>query len=356
MKLIQVVLANGSMIWFVLASRILQRKPSSNLAIYDRVDRSEISVSPDTTRDMAPCNNQSSGRRARSARLDAYLIEFAESPNVDRMSCQLRPSMDMTLEAAVKNTQEDFQNWMDQGLIARDHVLGGWNTSPVKYASVFMSHLNVWRKIAAAQEESWAGVFEGDTVLRDDFHEVLADLRFQLDTGALPAADIVYLGHCVNNDCATQEVLKTLVGDVSVVQSHMPVCSHAYLLSGRGAKILRDNAFPMRDQNDEIPMKSLVMEGKLNSLSLCPTIARQGGKHPSWMPEPLKWRMPRTRTTQALYHAIDRIGLWGLYRAMEGMGLWLPVAVALASAITLLSLRYHADAKRKKGKAAQSAV
>lgn len=220
--------------------------------------------------------------------LTAYFVEFAASPNVPRLHCQLAPSFQpLVLEEAFKSTEEDFQRWQDEGLIAWDHILGGWDRNPVKYASIYMNHLNIWRKIAEAPQESehWTGVFEGDAVFRKDFHEVVRDLRGQLADGRLPHADIVYMGHCMNNDCAALGGVGSLVGGVSVIKSEQPVCSHAYLLSRRGAQVLVDNALPIQANNDDVPMRSLIREGKLQALSLCPTIARQSDKE--WMPSQL---------------------------------------------------------------------
>merc|ERR1719336_3406219 len=199
--------------------------------------------------------------------LPGYFVEFAASPNVPRLHYQLAPSIrPLVLEEAdfqrrqeVSFIEPDFQRWDEQGPIAPDHMLGGWNRNQARHAPIFLNHLNIWKNVANAPEEhQWTAVFEGDTVFRTDFHNVLADLRLELASGRLPPADVVTLGHCLNDDCASQHAVKSLSGRVTVVVSDMPVCSHAYLLSKRGAQILQEHALPIRDSSDSVPMLSLI--------------------------------------------------------------------------------------------------
>jgi GR25 family glycosyltransferase involved in LPS biosynthesis len=137
-----------------------------------------------------------------------------------------------------------------------------------------LAHRNVWQQIVDHHSDTsapWAAIFEGDAIMRYDFAERVAALQAEL---LHTTADLIYMGHCFEYCPAASAGIWDIGGNVHVVRSNRPLCTHAYFVSYRGAQRLLNLTVPMKKAVDERMAISL-QSGKIDSLTVCPPIARQ---------------------------------------------------------------------------------
>lgn len=134
-------------------------------------------------------------------------------------------------------------------------------------AGCAISHMELWRALAGSAEEATL-VFEDDAKLCADWASRLSEVMAELD----PAVDAVFLGHCGETE---GPAWKTPDGRTSRVLRHsrMPRCTHAYLVTAKGARKLaawaKDAAInkPIDEE-----LGALVAAGALNCLSCHPPL------------------------------------------------------------------------------------
>merc|ERR1719321_1449771 len=97
--------------------------------------------------------------------------------------------------------------------------------------------------------------------------------------------DMVYMGHC---DTACPEGVTTddydLGAGVHVMKPKHAFCTHAYLVSYKGAKKVLDLTMPIKHAVDEMMHTAVVKKHVMDSRVVCPAIARQ-----AWQKEAMMW-------------------------------------------------------------------
>jgi len=239
---------------------------------------------------------EKAGKKATSVSLakplEAYVIAKQDAGVKDRLTQSLNNSFSsLTFSDPVYVGAADITRLLNDGAIDanyRSWYVGGgggptYDANNVMANAKFphelgctLAHRKVWKEVVSrfdsGKSAPWAAVFEADVIMREDFWQRATALRSQLSSSK---ADIIMMGHCFE---ACPSSFKgddmNLGGNVHVVDSNHPVCTHAYLVSAAGAKRLLGLTVPMKMAVDE-RIRALSAKGKLDALSTCPMIARQ---------------------------------------------------------------------------------
>lgn len=112
-----------------------------------------------------------------------------------------------------------------------------------------MSHKNLWKKILNDKEEA-AIIFEDDCIISPKYtiEETRDIVREQYQNGIDGKYDIFYLGKCL--DMCNYHVKQS----VNVVQTYHPMCTHSYILTKHGARVLLNR---FKDDNMKEPTIAL---------------------------------------------------------------------------------------------------
>ena len=130
------------------------------------------------------------------------------------------------------------------------------------------SHMRLWTQLDAAGVRTPVLVFEDDAQPGEDFQARLAGVMRHVDD----SLDVVFLGHCFEGKGPTVAP--------GLMNSMHPRCTHAYLLTPRGARTLA--GWAARARLDQIlpideELARLIGGGKLRALSCTPPIVSTAG-------------------------------------------------------------------------------
>lgn len=97
----------------------------------------------------------------------------------------------------------------------------------------FMSHKNLWEKILDGPDQA-AIIYEDDCIISPKYsiEETKQIITEQYQNGIDGKYDIFYLGKCL--DMCNYHVKKSL----NVVRTYHPMCTHSYILTKQGARVL----------------------------------------------------------------------------------------------------------------------
>jgi len=123
----------------------------------------------------------------------------------------------------------------------------------------FLSHLNLYEKIKKEKIPN-SLILEDDASI-DNFYYLK-----NLDKFMIQDYDIIFLGHCAESEGEFVKELFQLKKSVS------PRCTHAYLISEKGANKLLDYFY---SQKWDLPIDELIYKCELNKYSLFPMLVKQ---------------------------------------------------------------------------------
>jgi len=130
----------------------------------------------------------------------------------------------------------------------------------------FLSHLNLYEKIKKEKIPNTL-ILEDDAAI-DNFYYLKNLDKFLIDD-----YDIIFLGHCAENEGEFVKETFTIRKSVS------PRCTHAYLLSEKGANKLLNYFY---SQKWDLPIDELIYQCDLNKYSLFPMLVKQEGESTIW--------------------------------------------------------------------------
>jgi glycosyl transferase family 25 len=130
----------------------------------------------------------------------------------------------------------------------------------------FLSHLNLYEKIK--KEKILNTLILEDDATIDNFYYLKNLEKFIIDD-----YDIIFLGHCAENE---GELVKELF---QIRKSVTPRCTHAYLISEKGANKLLEYFY---SQKWDLPIDELIYQCNLNKYSLFPILVKQEGISTIW--------------------------------------------------------------------------
>ena len=126
----------------------------------------------------------------------------------------------------------------------------------------FLSHLKLYEKIKKEKIPN-SLILEDDASI-DNFYYLK-----NLDKFIIDDYDIIFLGHCAESEGEFVKELFQLKKSVS------PRCTHAYLISEKGANKLIDYFY---SQKWDLPIDELIYLHDLNKYSLFPVLMQQNGQ------------------------------------------------------------------------------
>mmetsp|Transcript_124190 Transcript_124190/g.277086 ORF Transcript_124190/g.277086 Transcript_124190/m.277086 type:complete len:363 (-) Transcript_124190:71-1159(-) len=281
----------------------------------------------------------------------AYFIEFAQNvENILRLQCQLRRVFcPVIMVHAVNRTDYHFTEKQLQKLKDTNSS----TAQGIKERNIMASHKAIWRKIAHyGSEGEWTGVFEADAILREDFHERVAEFGRLVAArkAGIDKSDMLFIGHC-HEFCPrhADRFGLDLGGGVAVVESTRPWCTHGYMLSYKGALRLLEQDFPTDWPIDNLMEETLVRKESFaenihhllmyylahdfDCRTLCPPILRQ--KRWEWPVGELRDNLKRNgfihiQDDNAFWKGHHRLTKW----TMELLAIPLvPVAIYITSRV-----------------------
>jgi glycosyl transferase family 25 len=125
----------------------------------------------------------------------------------------------------------------------------------------FLSHLKLYEKIKKEKIKNTL-ILEDDASI-DNFYYLKNLDKFLIDD-----YDIIFLGHCAENEGEFVKETFTIRKSVS------PRCTHAYIISEKGANKLIDYFY---SQKWDLPIDELIYRHDLNKYSLFPVLMKQNG-------------------------------------------------------------------------------
>ncbi|MGZ5501321.1 MAG: glycosyltransferase family 25 protein, partial [Nitrososphaeraceae archaeon] len=133
----------------------------------------------------------------------------------------------------------NFTNMMNQLELKfeRYNAVNGYLFNPTHRSKgeygCFMSHKNLWEKILEGKEEA-AIIFEDDCIISPKYSidETKQIILEQYQNSVNRNNDIFYLGKCL--DMCNYHVKTSL----NIVRTYHPLCTHAYILTKQGARVL----------------------------------------------------------------------------------------------------------------------
>jgi GR25 family glycosyltransferase involved in LPS biosynthesis len=197
---------------------------------------------------------------------------------VDPVYLQEQDIHDMLANGTIDSNYKSWSVGMDGG--------PAWNADPKNLSAnpkfprelgCTLAHRSAWKQFlhehSGGLAAPWAAFFEGDTILQRDFRSRARTLQSKLPT--LPAWDVIYMGHCLE-ECAGSQSPRSvgIGGNVYVRSARQPLCTHSYLLSVRGARQLLKLTMPLKQAVDG-SMSAAHKSHKIDSMSVCPPITSQ---------------------------------------------------------------------------------
>jgi GR25 family glycosyltransferase involved in LPS biosynthesis len=147
-----------------------------------------------------------------------------------------------------------------------------------------ISHMNTWKMFLETNDE-YAIIFEDDVILEDNFNE-----KLKLALEDIPKNyDILYLG-CAGCDeeqkfnavkfIATLFMSPKTFNPPQKISDHISIpsvalCTHAYIVSRRGATKLLDQLDGKINNHIDICIQNLVLDNQIESYSVTPRVAYQ---------------------------------------------------------------------------------
>ena len=126
----------------------------------------------------------------------------------------------------------------------------------------FLSHLNLYEKIKKEKIPNTL-ILEDDASI-DNFYYLK-----NLDTFLIDDYDIIFLGHCAEEEGDFIKETFTIRKSIS------PRCTHAYLISEKGANKLLNYFY---SQKWDLPIDELIYQCNLDKYSLFPVFAKQNSE------------------------------------------------------------------------------
>ena len=130
----------------------------------------------------------------------------------------------------------------------------------------FLSHINLYEKIKKEKIPNTL-ILEDDATI-DNFYYLKNLDKFLMDD-----YDIIFLGHCAETEGEFVKEMFQLRKSVS------PRCTHAYLISEKGANKLLNYFY---SQKWDLPIDELIYHCDLNKYSLFPVLVEQKGESTIW--------------------------------------------------------------------------